>query len=204
MDADGGMMSEERMQVLNMVEAGQISPDEAVQLFDALNGAEPAPKGDTVGEPPSSPPDLSHLENGWLYLVAAGAAVMALGAPLVALGLDGRAALFWVLLCGWAPFFTGLAILTLGAWSRNARWFHLRISRSRGRTGSLALSFPLPLTLTAWVLGILRLLWPQFKETGIDEAVLALRDGLEDEDDQPVYIDVLDGEDGEHVQLYIG
>jgi hypothetical protein len=46
---------------------------------------------------------------------------------------------------------------------------------------------------------------PQLEETGVDETILALRDGLGDKaDDLPVYIDVLDDDDGEHVQIYIG
>jgi hypothetical protein len=40
---------------------------------------------------------------------------------------------------------------------------------------------------------------PQLEGTGVDD------DGLGGEtDDQPVYIDVLDDDDGEHVQIYIG
>jgi hypothetical protein len=129
---------------------------------------------------------------------------MAVGAPLVALGLTERASVLWALLCGWTPFMMGLAILTLGVWARNARWFHLRVSRSSGKVQSLVLSFPLPLTLVAWVLGALRSRLPWLQGTGVDEAILALREGLEDKDDRPIYLDVSDDDGGEHVQVYVG
>jgi hypothetical protein len=39
----------------------------------------------------------------------------------------------------------------------------------------------------------------------VDEAILALRDGLSDQaDDQPLYINVSDDGDGEQVQIYVG
>jgi len=42
---------------------------------------------------------------------------------------------------------------------------------------------------------------PQFRDTGIDEAILALRDGLND--GQPITIEVDDEEEGEHIEIII-
>jgi hypothetical protein len=183
---------EERTQILKMVEAGQISTEEALQLLDALNGAEPSDGVEVEA-------DIPNTSSLWLYPTIVGAVVMAVGAPLMALGLTGQVAIFWAVSCGWIPFFIGLAILTLGVWSRNARWFYLRISNAHSGKRSLALGFPLPLTLAAWVLRMIRPYVPQLEGTGVDD------DGLGGEtDDQPVYIDVLDDDDGEHVQIYIG
>ena len=148
--------------------------------------------------------DLPDPRGWWVYPTAAGAVVMAIGAPLVALGLTGKAALFWAIFCGWIPFFIGLGILTVGAWSRTARWLHLRVKNTRSGKHDFALSLPLPLTLTAWVLRMIRPHVPQLRETAVDEAILALRDGTGGEDDQPVYIDVQDDQDGEQVLIYIG
>jgi hypothetical protein len=206
-------MNKERMQILKMVEDGQISTDEAMQLLNALSGAEPPDEPmieemETAAQPEEQAPSSSNIPdvgNMWLYPTIAGAVVMAVGAPLMALGLTGQAALFWAIFCGWIPFFIGLAILTLGVWSRNARWFHLRISNAHSGERTFALSLPLPLTLAAWSLKIARPYVPQLKETGVDEAILALRDGLGAEGkDQPFHIDVQDDEDGEHIQIYIG
>jgi hypothetical protein len=195
-------MNQERTQILKMVESGRISAEEAIELLNALNGVAPSARVDE--EQTAPPPEFSRPERGWLYLFTVGLVIMAVGAPLVALGLTGRASVSWALLCGWTPFMMGLAILTLGVWARGACWFHLRVSRSRGKVQSLVLSIPLPLTLAAWVLGALRSRLPWLQETGVDEAILALREGLEDKDGQPIYLDVLDDDGGEHVQVYVG
>ena len=129
---------------------------------------------------------------------------MAIGAPLVALGLSGRAAIFWAIFCGWIPFFIGLFVLTLGVWSRNARWLHLRIKNARSGRRSIALSLPLPLTLTAWVVRLIRPYVPELNNTAVDEAILALRDGATGGEEQPLFIDVQDDAGGEQVMIYIG
>lgn len=196
----------EQRQLLKMVEAGKISPEEALKLWNVIDEAEPA-----VNElPAESAPELTspfaspQNKGWWVYPTAAGAVVMAMGAPLMALGLTERTALFWAVFCGWIPFFVGLLILTLGVWSRNARWLHLRVTGASGRNKNFALSLPLPLTLAAWVLRFLRPHLPQFQDTSIDEAILSLRDGLQDGDKQPIFIDVQDEQDGEHVTIFIG
>jgi hypothetical protein len=199
-------MSEDRLQVLKMIEAGQISTEEAVRLLDALNGQAPSEELEPEIEeehetPPTDPPSVG---SWWLYPTAAGAVVMAIGAPLIALGLTGGAAIFWAIFCGWIPFFIGLAILTLGFWSRSARWFHIRINDTHSGSRTFALSLPLPLTLAAWVLRIIRPYVPQLKETAVDEIILSLRDATSDRDDQPLYIDVQDDDEGEQVLIYIG
>lgn len=200
-------MSEDRLQVLKMVETGQISTEEALRLLDALGETDEADAADEMemeegsGEPPA---DFPNPSGWWIYPTAAGAVVMAIGAPLVALGLSGRAAIFWAIFCGWIPFFIGLFILTLGVWSRNARWLHLRIKNPRSGKSSFALSLPLPLTLTAWVVRMVRPYIPQLQNTAVDEAILALRDGVGNAEDQPFYIDVQDDAGGEQVMIYIG
>lgn len=211
-------MSEERAQILSMVQEGKISADEAVLLLKALNGGElpdevhaqaapddvPLDEVELADEQEMLPPDVPARKNWWLYLAAVGAVVMAVGAPFMVLGLAHRAHIFWALLCGWGPFFTGLAILTLGAWSRGARWLHLRVTNAHGGARSVAISLPLPLGLTAWIVRVVRPFVPQLKKTGVDETILALGDELGDKDGQPFYIDVQNDEGGEHVQVYIG
>src|SRR3989337_1170387 len=109
-------MSEDRLRILKMIEAGQISTDQAMQLLDALNAADLSEEADRLEqaemvaqpEPPlradrpqpatwSGKPNvtLGGKSPWWLYPTAGGAVVMAIGAPLMALGLTGRAALFW-------------------------------------------------------------------------------------------------------------
>ena len=90
--------------------------------------------------------------------------------------------------------------MLLVLWSRRAPWLHVRISEEGKR--KLTLSFPVPLTLAAWVVRIIKPFVPQLKETGVDELILALRDsGVRGE---PISIDVQDDEAGEQVEVYFG
>jgi hypothetical protein len=201
----GEMMNQERMQILEMVETGRISTEEALQLLEALEKAPPSGEAGAAEEQKARPADVPNTGDWWLYPTIAGAVVMGVGAPLLALGFTGKAAIVWSILCGWIPFSIGLAILTIGVWSRNARWLYLHITNTRSGTRSFSIGLPLPLTLAARVLRMLRPYVPQLKGTGVDEAILALRDGLsEEEADQPFYIDVHDDDGGERVQIYIG
>lgn len=196
-------MDQDRERILKMVETGQISAEQALQLLEALDQADRSEEAVTQ-EPHTLPTDFPSSQGWWLLPVAVGAVVMAVGAPLMALGLTGRAAIFWAICCGWVPFLAGLGVLTVGVWSRSARWFHLRIKNAKSGRNTFALSLPLPLTLTAWVLRLVRPFVPQLKDTGVDEALLALQEGMSKEDDQPLFIDVQDDDDGEQILIFLG
>jgi hypothetical protein len=109
----------------------------------------------------------------------------------------------WLLVaCGWPIFIIGLLAM-LAAWlARKARWIHIRITNVDGSKRNIKLSFPLPLRLSAWALKIGSRFVPQLKDTRVDETIVALSEGLKT--DQPLYVDVQEGENGERVQVYIG
>ena len=196
-------MQQEQEKVLRMLESGQITAQEALRLLDVLEETASTPA--TSPTPISPPVDLPETDNWWRPIAIAGLIIMTIGAPLITLGLIDQAALFWAISCGWLPFFVGLAILTLGAWSRSARWLHLRIVNTGDGHRSFTLSLPLPLTLTAWVLKLVQPFVPQLQETGIDEIILAAQEGLKDNtNDCPVYLNVQDEQGGEQVLVYIG
>lgn len=193
-------MEEERLRILKMVEAGQIDTEQATQLLAAL-GTEQEPDSNLNVSLPA--PELQGLKTRWssywVYPLVAGGAVVILGTSLTVwfASADLAAA---ACICGWFPMFLGLLIMLLAWWSRTARWLHLRISEKGRRR--MALSFPLPLSLVAWVLRLAQPFVPQLAETGIDDLLIALRDTEIDKD--ALFIDVQDEEDGEHVQLYFG
>ena len=217
-------MSDERMQILRMIEEGQISAQEGIKLLEALSAAEenvaegviaegeseiselpavtgpPIPESEPIeevaAEQPAPPgfPSFGHL---WLIPLAVGAFVGALGMGLILLIQAASPGSFF-LICGWVPLFIGLAIVGLAFWSRTARWLHVRIHGEQ----RISISFPLPLRLTGWILRLVRPFVPQLQETGLDEVILSLDENLGGED--YFYVDVQDDEDGEHVQVYIG
>jgi hypothetical protein len=129
----------------------------------------------------------------------AGGGILILGALIMALVYATSAARGW-LVCGWLPMLLGLGIMLLVLWSRRAPWLHVRISEEGKR--KMTLSFPVPLTLAAWVVRIIQPFVPQLRETGVDELILALRDSRVR--GEPLFVDVQDDEEGERVEVYFG
>jgi hypothetical protein len=222
-------MGEEQLQILKMLEDGQIGAEEAAELLAALSpeAAEERPRAPygrdleqegleepamgmavrstseipTVGAGSGAPgweEPPARWSRFWVYPALAGGGLLIVGAMVLGLLYAAGAAPGWRV-CGWLPMILGLVVAILAWWSRTARWLHLRVSEQGKR--KVAFSFPLPLTLTAWVVRIAQRFVPQLKETGVDEMILALRDMNQDE---PFFMDVEDDEDGEHVQIYVG
>jgi hypothetical protein len=195
-------MEEERLQILRMLESGQIEAEEAVALLAALE-PEDQPVVEAAPAPAEDRPALSddHWARFWVYPLMAGGAVLVIGALVMVLVYATAAARGW-LVCGWLPMILGLGVMLLAWWSRGATWLHLRISERSSGQRKVAFSFPLPLTLTAWALRIAQPFVPQLKETGVDDLIIAFRDSASR--DEPLFIDVNDDKDGERVQIYIG
>ena len=188
-------MEEERLQILQMLEAGQIDANEAAALLAALDTAEPEDVAEEVVLPPElgpAPRPGEQWARFWVYPLMAGGVVLIIGALVMGLIYTADAARGW-LVCGWLPMILGFVVILLAWWSRNARWLHLRISEHGKR--KIAFSFPLPLGLAAWGLRFAQPFIPQLRETGVDDLIIALRDNLSN--DEPLFVDVQDDEEGE-------
>ena len=197
--------SEERAKILQMVADGKINADEASRLLAALGGVEDDPSNPAMAgsgdSPGSSPIDMPRFGNLWLIPLYAGLALFVCGA-LAVYPLYAESGSWLLVACGWPLFVIGLLTM-LAAWlARKSRWIHIRISNVDGSRRNLKLSFPLPLRLSAWALKIASRWAPKMKDTGIDEVLVALNEGLSG--DQPLVVDVQQGDDGERVQVYIG
>ncbi len=191
-------MDEERTKILQMVEAGTISAEQGLTLLNALDEGQAASEG--APPPFTPPPDLAtQWRHVWLYIVYAGVGVLVAGAIFLALVYTGGSV--WWGACGWPLLLLGALVASLGAWSRTARWLHVRV---KGKDHRVAFSMPLPLKLAAWGVKIAQRFAPdKLAATGVDEVIAGLGDSL-GKDGQPFYVDVTDTDDGEHVQVYIG
>ena len=198
-------MEEERLEILKMIELGQIDAQEAATLLSALSESQTVDEGveapAEVLPPERKPPEPMETRwaRFWIYPLMAGGAILLLGALVVGLVSITGGAWGW-LLCGWPLLLSGLLILILALWSRRATWMHLRISEGGKR--KMAFSFPVPLGLASWAIRIAQPFVPQLQDTGVDEVILAVRDSASR--GEPLFIDVQDDEDGERVELYIG
>jgi hypothetical protein len=194
-------VEQEQLEILKMLESGEIDPEEAASLLSALrlpDADASAAIPETTPEPLEQPRD--DWAKFWIYPFMAGGVVVIAALLVIGLLYAADAARGWLAVCGWLPMSLGLAIVLLALWSRNATWLHLRIRE--GEKQQIAISIPLPLTLAAWGLRIAQPFVPQLKETGVDDLIIALRDS--DPREEPISIDVQDNEDGERVQIYIG
>ena len=213
-------MSEERRKILDMIASRQISPQEGAALLKLVpapdeeereqseqNRPPGAQETQAAAEhehdsgTPSSPEWRSSASRFglWLYPLGAGLLVLLVGGTVVTSMHQQQRVNVWTWLCGWIPLFLGLSVVTLAAWARTAHWIHLRV-RDHGE--HIALSLPLPLGLAAAVIRVVRPFVPRLRDTGIDEAILALRDGLKGNED--ITIDAQDDDEGESVQILFG
>jgi hypothetical protein len=216
------------MRILEMVEKGTISSAEAIQLLEALTGPDqeayapeviemlpesefpaspPLTELDTEAEAEDSPvpqsnPDMEAWRQWWRIPLAIGAVITLISGGLLYLTFLNVGYGFWFF-CTWIPVALGFAVMALAWYSRSARWLHLRIYQGSGEWPQrIALSFPLPIRLSAWGLRRFGRWIPQLEDTSIDELLIALDENTSL--DQPFYVEVEDDEDGDRVQVFIG
>lgn len=184
----------EKMQILEMIESGEISAEEAARRLEALT--KPAASARPEAAPIALP---AWVERMWQAVFWSGATLTAGGALLVAFFYAGKAGVGSAI-CGWPLLVVGLLGLPLGLWLPNATWFSLRVREEGSQRISLAL--PLPLGPIAWIVRLVRPFVPQLQDMAVDEVILALREEVRG--GRPFVVDVNEGKDGERVHVYIG
>lgn len=209
----------ERLEILDMIQRGTISPDEGMKLIQAMEESDEfldeeyqAAKSKFEGsrEDLSSrslsddPVDVNPEEwrRWWIIPFGIGACLTALGAGLMYWGWSaaGYGVGFFL---AWIPFLIGISILVLGWNSRIGPWLHLHIQQKPGNSPEvIRFSLPLPIKFAAWVLKTFGEYITGLTDSGLDEIILALGD--KSKQDVPLSIDVQDDEDGEQVKIYIG
>jgi hypothetical protein len=162
-------MSEERLKVLDMLRAGQISADDAEQLLANL-GDEPLtelddhqvvilPKGDKRGI--TYDPDLPDPKNLWLIPVFTGLGILGFFGFVMTVF-----SAFLVYLCLSHFILLGMGLTAIGVMSRSSHWIHIRIQEKSGTR--LKFSLPFPIMLTSWVVALLQ----PFIERRVDDVDL--------------------------------
>lgn len=225
--------AEERRLILEMVEAGKISPEEALGLLQAISDGDEDARLETESGlealPASTPghsnpgggtdavfvePEL-HSETGQAqppdFQRWRGFWLWPFWAGTAILTI-GAALIYFALnrsmnpfwqVCAGMPFLLGL-ILMLIAWSsRNSRWLHLRIRQAPGETPE-TFAISFPLFFLGPIAQLLR--WTRGRVSGFDQTSIdeVLMALDNSQGEGPLYIEVNDEEDGETVQIYIG
>lgn len=225
---DGKISAEEGLRLLQAISGG---PSEAPEeTFSELPGPEvptpqaapaPAERSQTVaGEPQSPdaevipppaashavPPEMERWRNFWMVPLWIGVGVTVVSGLLMYLAMLNSGLGFWFA-CATTPFVLGVVLMALAWQTRRAHWLHLRIQQKPGESPQrISLSFPLPLRLLAWFLRTFRHRIPKLdenlKEKSVDEILMALDKTTTPQN--PLFVQVDEGEDGEKVTIYIG
>lgn len=176
-------------------------------ISPAAQPAEPLPESRTeysnTGAQPPTAPDFYRWRRFWAYPFWAGVAVTILGSLLMFWAQQATGMSFWFF-CAGIPFTLGIVVMVLAWQSRSARWLHLRVQQKAGEwPKNFAISFPLPLGLSAWFMRTFRHRIPGMGETPVDiDAIMAALEHSTSPDN-PLYVEV-EEDDGERVQIYIG
>jgi len=206
-----------RLQVLQMIEDGQITADEGLHMLERLAEQEAGTTGETASGPilgntpaddpvphrsPDLDPNMKYWQRWWLIPFCIGLGLTA----LTGLALYGLAQLWgpvWATLCAGLPLLLGLTVTALAWVSRKARWIHVRVDTGQTEWPKhISISLPVPLGLVAWAVRTFGWRIPALQRTAIDDVLVALDDTKTV--DAPIFVDVNQNEKGERVQVYIG
>ncbi len=202
--------SNERLQVLKMIDQGIISAEEGHSLLQAMVGEQDEAQGILETPQKESPqiPGLDEIEqwkqdHPWIWQIPLW---MGIGITMLSTGLmylAWRTSGFGVWFAfTWLPFLLGVMVLILAWGSQQSPWLHVRIQQKPGETPEkIAISLPVPVRLTTWALRAFGHRLPDMEGVNLDAVILALNDSTRDE--TPFFVDVNDDDDGTRVQVII-
>lgn len=182
----------ETMRILQQLEQGQIDIEQAERLLtgEGTPQAQVSPQG--VETP-------ARWRAWWVIPFSIGIGLTVFGAGIATLG-------GWWWLCAVPLLMAGVVLVTVSAATNRSPWIHVRVYNKRGGgSRKIAVSLPIPVRFTAWVVRNFGPYIKPLKKTGLDELVLAL-DMLQEgvSKDGPLFIEVDDDEDGERIEVYLG
>jgi hypothetical protein len=160
---------------------------------------EPQPNQGAAG----LPPEAEKWRRWWVIPLWIGVGLTILGGLLLYAAVQSVGGVNFWFFCAAVPFTLGLLAIILAWQSRTSPWLHLRVQQAPGETPQrIAISLPLPIRPTAWFLRAFGRKIPGVKDQALDQVILAV--GENAGPDNPIYIQVDEGEDGEKVEIYIG
>jgi hypothetical protein len=209
------MSSEERRKILQMVQDGRISAEQASSLMRALD-ADPDPSeaeieviemGAGSGGERVDAPEFEEVRRRARRFAMIPLWIGVFLTVFSAWGMysiqQNAGANFWFFFL-LIPLLLGVLLIALGAGAQNSKWLYVNVDRRNAHDWprNITLGFPLPLGLTAWVLRTFGHNIRGMKHTNVDEIIQIL--DATGKSGAPLIINANDNEDGEHVQVYIG
>ena len=209
------MSSEERKKILQMVEMGKISAQEAASLMRALDAEadsvqvemdvfqKEAASGFEGSEAPEFEEVKSRARRFAMIPLWIGVFVAVMSAWGIYSIQQNAGVNFW-LFCLMVPLLLGVLLIALGGGGQGSKWLYVNVDRRNAHEWpqNITLGFPLPLGLTAWFLRNFGHNIRGMGKTNVDEIIQVL--DATGKSGAPFIVNVNDDEDGEHVQVYIG
>ena len=209
------MSSEERRKILQMVQDGRISAEQAANLMRALDAdSDPAEAevevveaGAGSGYGRNDAPEFEQVKSRarrfamiplWIGVFIAVLSAWGIYSVQQSVGVN-----FWFF-CLMVPLLLGVLLIALGAGGEGSKWLYVNVDRRHAQDWprNITLGFPLPLGLTAWFLRNFGQYIHGMEKTNVDEIIQIL--DATGKSGAPLIINANDNEDGEHVQVYIG
>jgi hypothetical protein len=211
---------DKELELLQRVERGEISADEASRLLEEWTDEQHGPGKDAEPEVIVEHPRVGASSPGvhgsdfdsrhaarwvrwWVLPYTIGVIFTVLGAVWLYLGYNGGniSVGFWL---AWIPFMLGVAVMALSWRARASHWIHVRVRQQPGRRPSvIAFSIPLPYRLIKWTTrNFGHYFPPQIRGVDLDELMDTIEQSVSS--DNPVYIWVNDESDQEQVEIWIG
>ncbi len=211
------MSSEERQKILQMVQDGKISAEQAASLMRALDadadsaGVEAETEAfetaaGTGGERSGAPEfeEVKARARRFIMIpVWTGVFLTVFSAWGIYSVQQNAGVNFWFF-CLMVPLLLGVLLIALGASGQSSKWLYVNVDRRNAQDWprNITLAFPLPLGLTAWFLRNFGHYIRGMEKTSVDEIIQVL--DATGTSDAPLIVNANDNEDGEQVQVYIG
>jgi hypothetical protein len=192
------MSAEERKKILQMVQDGKISAEQAASLMRALEADDSARIEAPEFEEVRARARRFAMIPLWIGVFLTVFSAWGMYSIQQNVGFN-----FWFFFL-MVPFLLGVLLIALGAGAQNSKWLYVNVDRRNAHDWprKITLGFPLPLGLTAWFLRTFGHNLRGMKNTNVDEIIQIL--DATGKSGAPLIINANDNEDGEHVQVYIG
>ncbi|HET9591131.1 MAG TPA: hypothetical protein VFO91_20260 [Anaerolineales bacterium] len=211
------MSSEERKKILQMVQDGKISAEQASSLMRALAADAESPQPEIEIIQTESGPGFEGSASSEFEQVKSRARRFAMiplwiGVFITVLSAWGLYAVqqnvgtnFWFY-CLILPLLLGVLLIALGAGGPSARWIYVDVDRRNAKAGDgprhITLGLPLPLGLVAWFFRTFGRSLKGMSQGRVDGIVQMLEVTRKSGD--PLIVNVDETDSGERVQLFIG
>ncbi len=213
------MSSEERKKILQMVEEGKITAEQAASLMRAIETdseqeqleaepevIQPAFASGPVGSDASAPEfeEVKARARRWAMIPLWIGIVITIFSAWGIYGILNNPGTSYWWICLLFPLFIGVLLIALGAGGPGTRWLYVNVDRHYAEDWprNITFGFPLPLGLASWFLRNFGNNIHGLGNTSVDDIIQIL--DATAKSGEPLIVNVDEGANGERVQVYIG